>query len=172
MTLSEQIKSSLTAREVVELYGYQVNRAGFAKCPFHEDKTASMKVYDGQRGFHCFGCNTGGDVIDFVIKLFNLPFKDAITRISTDFGLHLTADTMTRAEISERAKAAEKAKQDLEAYHAEYDRKCDEHYRLWWAKMHKYPKSPDEPLDDEYVEALLKLPYLQYWFSENPYDRR
>lgn len=86
-----QIKETLTAREVVEFYGFTPNRGGYIHCPFHAgDNNGSLKVYDGDRGWHCFGCNAGGTVIDFVMKLFDISFRQAVLRIDSDFGLRLT----------------------------------------------------------------------------------
>lgn len=171
--LSEQIKSALTAQEVVERYGFEVNRAGFIKCPFHQgDDHGSLKVYPGARGWHCFGCGIGGSVIDFVMALFGLSAKDAMEQLNVDFGLHLTADKETHTERSERVKAAERAARELEAYHTEYDKKCLEHRRLWLAKMNKYPKSMDEPFNPEYVEAMQKLPALEYFFDTHDWQVR
>ena len=41
----EEIKQQNTMRDVVTRYGIEVNRSGFCKCPFHNEKTASMKIY-------------------------------------------------------------------------------------------------------------------------------
>ena len=57
-----------------EHYGIEVKRNGMACCPFHDDRTPSMKV---DKRFHCFGCQEDGDVIDFVGKLFGLSPKRA-----------------------------------------------------------------------------------------------
>ena len=66
--LARQIKEHLTARQVVELYGFHPDRGGYIQCPFHAgDNHGSLKVYDGDKsGWHCFGCGAGGSVIDFV----------------------------------------------------------------------------------------------------------
>lgn len=56
----------------------KVNHAGFAKCIFHNEKTASMKIYKDNR-FHCFSCNADGDVIDFIQKRDGVDFKTAVT---------------------------------------------------------------------------------------------
>lgn len=53
---------------------------GFAKCPFHDEKTGSMKVYKDNR-YHCFGCGADGDVIDLVMKLAGLGFIPAVRHI-------------------------------------------------------------------------------------------
>jgi hypothetical protein len=47
------------------------------KCPFHDDGSASFFIYPTNT-FHCFGCQGGVDVIDFVMKLKNCDFKEAI----------------------------------------------------------------------------------------------
>ena len=49
-----EIKSRLAMPEVARFYGLEMNRAGMACCPFHDDKTPSLKVYDDH--FYCFGC--------------------------------------------------------------------------------------------------------------------
>lgn len=51
-------------------------------CPFHEDKTPSLKVYAKSNRFVCFGCNARGSPIDFVIKYKNCSFKEAVQFLS------------------------------------------------------------------------------------------
>ena len=46
-------------------------------CPFHVEKTPSCTIYRKQNTFYCFGCGAHGDVISFVMKRENLPFKKA-----------------------------------------------------------------------------------------------
>ena len=84
------IKDSLTMRQVIERYGYEIDRKDFVCCPFHNEKTASLKVYESS--FYCFGCNASGDVIKFVRMLFNLSFPETLKRIDVDFGLNLYGD--------------------------------------------------------------------------------
>lgn len=47
-------------------------------CPFHADRSPSFTVFDAGRRFHCFGCSAAGDVIDFVARLHNVGFLDAV----------------------------------------------------------------------------------------------
>lgn len=51
------------------------------KCPFHEDKTASLKLYKTTNTFYCFGCNKGGDVIDFLMGLQKISFIQAVKQL-------------------------------------------------------------------------------------------
>ena len=115
------IKKTLSMRAVADQYGIVVNQGGFARCPFHDEKTASMKIYiDPGRGFHCFGCDRGGSVIDFVMELFHLPYRAALVRISTDFGYATGhVDTETRHRARERREAEARLNR-LAAKHCEY----------------------------------------------------
>lgn len=58
-------------------------RDGFACCPFHGEKTPSMKVYRKENRWWCYGaCATGGDVIDFVMRSESLEFIPAVRKLS------------------------------------------------------------------------------------------
>ena len=63
MNVFEAVKQSVTTRQAAEHYGIHVGRNGMACCPFHNDKTPSMKL---DQRYHCFGCGADGDVIDFI----------------------------------------------------------------------------------------------------------
>jgi len=168
--LSDQIKERLTPEEVVQRYGFKINRAGFIQCPFHDgDRNASLKIYPHK--WHCFACGKGGSVIDFAQELFGLNNKAAMERLCIDFGLNLVQTHETSRERSERVRAAEKAARELAAFQAEYDRHCVEYRRLWLAKKYKAPREPSEPPCDEYVEACMKLDAIDDWFDRNPYRR-
>lgn len=109
-----EIKRLVPMTQAAPFYGLEVRGDGFCRCPFHGEKTASMKVYDGERGWHCYGCHEGGSVIDFVMKLFGLSFVDAEKRLSDDFRLDLFTDDQdpqarqrARIAATERKKALE-----------------------------------------------------------------
>ncbi|MCB6949579.1 CHC2 zinc finger domain-containing protein, partial [Roseburia faecis] len=53
MNVFEAVKQSVTTRQAAEHYGIHVGRNGMVCCPFHHDKTPSMKL---DRRYHCFGC--------------------------------------------------------------------------------------------------------------------
>lgn len=61
--------------------GEKFNREGFIKCPFHGEKTPSMSIKffpdKNKYKFKCFGCDAGGDAIDFISKLKDLDYKKA-----------------------------------------------------------------------------------------------
>ncbi len=55
---------------VEQLTGIRVPRGGKIRCPFHDDHTPSLHVYDdAERGWYCFGCRRGGSIYDFAASL-------------------------------------------------------------------------------------------------------
>lgn len=168
--LAGEIKRTLPAWDVFEHYGFRPNRSGFIQCPFHQgDRHGSLKVYDGDRGWHCFGCGAGGSVIDFAMRLFDLDFKGACLRLNEDFRLGLSSQRPTRAELSALVQARQEAEAKKEAEVKEIRKKCEEH-RYWWnIKQNFEPNTPEElsivhPL---YVEACKQLPRLEEWLDQH-----
>lgn len=101
---AETIKQSISMLDVCQLYGIKVNRAGFACCPIHGEKSPSMKIYPGAKGWHCFGCHKGGDVISFVCQYFGLDFVSAVKKLNDDFNLGLQIDGTQNREKEREAK--------------------------------------------------------------------
>ena len=82
MTLFEQVKECVTARQAAEHYGIKVKRNGMACCPFHKDRHPSMKA---DKIYHCFACGVGGDAIDFTARLFGISQYEAAKKMIEDF---------------------------------------------------------------------------------------
>ena len=61
-------------------------------CPFHGEKTPSFVVYPENGSFYCFGCNTGGDVITFVMKIENLDYIEALKSLAQRAGMSMPED--------------------------------------------------------------------------------
>ena len=161
--MADEIRERLTRRQVVEFYGFEVNRGGFITCPFHSGvNSPSLKIYPGNRGFHCFGCGARGDVITFAMKYLIHSFAQAVIRLSSDFHLGLTPTRETPKEARERIRARQEAAEAKERAQQEYIRKSQEHC-YWWniAKTHAPQRedmdNPDFEFDDLYVEALHRL---------------
>ena len=57
MNVFEAVKQSVTTRQAASFYGIRVGRNGMVCCPFHNDRTPSMKV---DSRFYCFGCGASG----------------------------------------------------------------------------------------------------------------
>ena len=81
--------------EVVADYVQLKNAGGGQKkglCPFHDEKSPSFHVTPSKGYFHCFGCQTGGDVIAFVMKMDHITFTETIERWAERIGYQLHYD--------------------------------------------------------------------------------
>lgn len=87
-----EIVRRVPAVEAARLYGVSVDRRGRALCPFHTEDTPSCRFYPGDRGFYCFGCGAGGDVLTFTERLLGLSPIEAARRLDADFHLGLFDD--------------------------------------------------------------------------------
>jgi DNA primase len=153
----EEIKRSLTMQEIACFYGFKPNRQNYIPCPFHSEKTASLRLYD--KSFYCFGCGTGGDLIKFVQLYFNISFAQALIRINSDFRLGLTDKKPVHSRPVQRKPTPE------ELYETEYNEKWEEYHELLWAREKLKPKSDDEALNPLFVKSLQKLEHLQAWLD-------
>lgn len=151
------IKQSLTMQEIACFYGFKPNRQNYIPCPFHAEKTASLKLYDDS--FYCFGCGTGGDLIKFVQLYFNISFAQALVRINSDFRLGLS----NKKPVYSRPIKREPTPAEL--YEIEYNEKWAEYHELLWARKKLKPKSDDEALNPLFVKSLQKLEHLQAWLD-------
>ena len=58
-------------------------------CPFHDEKSPSFSVRPSVGSFHCFGCQEGGDVISFMMKIDHLTFAETVERLAARYGIQL-----------------------------------------------------------------------------------
>lgn len=82
-----QIKEKVLIRDFVESTGTHINRKGFCCCPFHGEKTASLKIYDKTNSWYCFGCNRGGDVITFAKGYYKVSFQETVKILMDQYGI-------------------------------------------------------------------------------------
>ena len=86
--LLEKSRDNSTKLDIVGAKNYPIEelirRAGceprmnFVKCLFHDDGSASLKIYPQTNTWYCFGCNQGSSTVDFVMKLNKCTFKEAV----------------------------------------------------------------------------------------------
>lgn len=80
---SDELKQSISMRQAIEQYGIKIDRKGFCCCPFHKEKTASMKIY--KDSYHCFGCGANGDIFSFVMGMEHCDFKTAYVALGGSY---------------------------------------------------------------------------------------
>ncbi|MFF0345332.1 DNA primase [Kribbella sp. NPDC004875] len=61
-------------------------------CPFHDEKSPSFNVTPSRGFFYCFGCQEGGDVIDFIQKVDQISFSEAVETLASKVGIQLRYD--------------------------------------------------------------------------------
>ena len=157
------IKERVSSREMLESAGIHVDRRGMAKCPFHADKDASLKVYsEVRRGWHCYGCNVGGDATDFVMMWYGVSFKEAIAKINDSFNLGLPiCEKASPAERREIRAELERRKKEREAK----QKACDESEAAYWLAFERWldneqtirfdrPGGPQEPMSEKFIYAV------------------
>ncbi len=70
-------------------------------CPFHREKTPSFHISSDKQLFYCFGCGSGGNIIDFIMKIENLDFVDTIKFLAERAGITLEEEVYS-PEIQRR----------------------------------------------------------------------
>lgn len=160
---ADAIKGAVTMTDICNRYGIEIENHHFVKCPFHAERTASMKIYPGSGGYHCFGCGAHGDVIRFVQTYFGLSFVETLHKIDADFSLGLFAvqDEKARrdAQLAEarRKREREIKRREAEAAEQSYWHKYDEVLRLREIVQRRAPRCEDDKLDPTYTSALTML---------------
>lgn len=77
-----------------------------ACCPFHQDRSPSFTIFDGDRRFKCFGCGASGDVIDFVRISHKVGMIEAVHMLDAG-ALPIVAPASLLAEKDDSARREE-----------------------------------------------------------------
>jgi DNA primase len=100
----EDIKNRLDIVDLISEY-ISLKKAGQnwkGLCPFHAEKTPSFTVSPAKQIFHCFGCNTGGDIFSFLTRYENLTFPEALNVLAKRAGVELKTRPGTVQKAGEK----------------------------------------------------------------------
>ena len=153
MNLFKIVKTTVTVKQAAALYGLPITTTGMTCCPFHEDHTPSVKLNDAY--YYCFGCGATGDVIDLTARIFDLSSLQAARKLVRDFDLSPDKPPSGAIALPKPPIAPSNAQQEDIAY-------ClrvlhDYHGTLTKWRTEFAPRSPEEALDERFVEALHML---------------
>ncbi len=105
--MEDQIEEIKQKIDIVQFIGgyIELKKSGRnfkALCPFHSEKSPSFVVSPDRQIWHCFGtCGIGGDVIEFLMKIDNLSFIEALRELADKVGVKLT-DSAVSDEIGKK----------------------------------------------------------------------
>ena len=152
----DTLKARITVPQAAAYYGVRIGRNGMCCCPFHSDKTPSMKI--NETYYYCFGCHSTGDVIDFTARLFNLSPLDAARKLATDFGID--PNTPASAAVALPRIRQEESRREREGRCASV---LIEYEQLLKSRQQRFaPVHPSEEWDDRLVSASHALPQVSY----------
>jgi DNA primase len=98
----ERLKREIALERLVEARGVVLKRKGadlVGRCPFgtHQDSEPSFVVTPAKNLWHCFGCQQGGSVIDWVMRVEGVSFRHAVELLHDDNASPATAAGMLAA---------------------------------------------------------------------------
>jgi DNA primase len=140
-----QVRSRASIVEIVSDY-VTLKKAGrnyMGLCPFHSEKTPSFTVSEEKGIFHCFGCNTGGGVFQFLMQIDQLSFPEALERVAKRYGIVI--------EQSERGPSARHVNERETLYRINeraalnYQKMLASHPEGKWAREYLKNRGVDEP---------------------------
>jgi|AGTN01.1.fsa_nt_gi DNA primase (bacterial type) len=167
-TLFSDAAARLDILEVARRLGVQIEHGGFARCPFHNERTPSLH-FDRNRGiFKCFGCGEGGDAITLMSKMKGVSRYDALRVLNDDFhlGLDLGKHKPKYTVQTIEARRVEQERRNLRAYQtfreqmmnrlAVLSRKC------YVCLVDFAPRTPEDYIENYFVVACKYLPDIEH----------
>lgn len=159
MGVFDEVKERVTAREVMERAGIVFNRNNMCRCPFHQDKTASMKVKPTDKKYFCFGCGEKGDAIDFVAKYYNRSPREAAMQIADEFGIIYDSSVRSPPKPVRREKSP---MQILEETKTKTYRVLSDYLHLLKEWERNFRPESMEKIDERYVEAVQNREKVEF----------
>lgn len=165
-TITDIIHQSVSARQAGEALGLSIDRNGRCPCPAHNGTDCNCKLDKGERGWHCFVCGGGGDVISLVQVVNGCAFWDAVAWLDGAFHLGLPLTPSNDQKASETARIAREKrlrerKERERMERADYEMYCETErlVRDLEADKELYrPRTAAEPWDERFARALRLLP--------------
>ena len=164
MSIFEDVKRQLNIRQVVEFYGFKVNRANQFICPFHNDHKPSASIKNDY--FNCFVCGAGGDLITFTAKLHGLSNINACKKLDQDFHLGLSQQPVSHIDMLKADR--EKVKRQLELKRQREEEELIQHIGNVLADYHRYLWQGLQLYNYDHkrhIRALQELTQAQYYLD-------
>lgn len=141
--------------DIAARYGIHPNRAGFVRCPFHKEKTASMKIY--KDNYYCFGCGANGDIFAFIQRMEGVEFREAFQILGGTYKKPIFSSQLAIYRAKKRREMKQKERDQVEQERLLNIRKIDV-FRKQLEKL--------EPLSGEWCEYYNALQCQLYIHGE------
>ena len=124
----ERLKQEISIQRLAESAGIVLKCHGadlIGLCPFHDDKEPSLVITSKNNLWHCLGaCQTGGSVIDWVMKAEGISFRHAVELLQQDYSLLAAKNPVKRSTVQKLPSPLERSIEDakllvqvIEYYH-------------------------------------------------------
>lgn len=149
-----KVKESVSMQQVAEYYGFKADRKGFCMCPFHHDRHPSLKLYENGKGFYCFSCGTGGDVIKFAALYKDLSNTDAARELAAVFNISVEIPaTYSELRKLEKEQRHRKETERFQRYSVMF-------LRAYWGLLCEAARGNME--SPKFTEAVENREYIEY----------
>lgn len=71
-------------------------------CPFHNEKTPSFSVSPAKNIYKCFGCGEGGNPVNFIMKIENLSYYEALKFIAKKYHIEIVEKELSEEQLQQR----------------------------------------------------------------------
>lgn len=144
---SDDIKKIYSMQDIIYKCGLgHPNRAGFIRCPFHNEKTASMKIY--RDSYYCFGCGASGDIFTFLQEFYGISFKDAFRMLGGSYEKPTFSSNLVIYKAKKEQEMRKKKEEQLKRKR-EHNNMLIDIYRDWMNRS--------EPLSDTWCDCCNAL---------------
>lgn len=172
--ITDEIRDRVSAYEAGKALGLRPDGHGRCACPAHSGTDRNCKLFKDDRGFYCFVCKTGGDVIRLVERVNECSFPDAVEWLNSAFKLGLKLDGKETRQDRRDAQIAGKRRQierELKDAIADelYETYLDAGELVISLERDKEDYRPvrwDEEWDSRFVAALKLLPEARELVAE------
>lgn len=116
----EEVRSVMDTQEVLQDL-HVVFKNNTACCPFHNEKSASFRVWKKNNTYKCFGCGASGDGITAVMKLERKTFTEAVEWLAAKYHVMIEYDQAAEQESEEKKNARTEMLHLLDFAHRRYE---------------------------------------------------
>ncbi len=152
--LYRKVKEAVTIQQAAWYCGLKEGAKGLCRCPFHQDKNPSMKLYPNGKGFYCFACGVGGDQISLVARYYGIRNHEAAKRLAAAFQVPVQEPTTYRGK--REAALAIKYRQELTAF----VKRSELYLKMYRILLCEARRNPGSPHFDEGIQMLDYVEYL------------